>query len=585
MQGELKEFKNIQTGQKNLTDYEQAYATFQWADVEAELKLNTQAGFNLAYEAVDRKAVGRRKNKPAFRFLDGEKTESLTYHELKRLTNRFANVLKDKGIDKGERIALFLPAVKEFYIAFLGAIKLGAIVVPLSPALMPDAITEMLSDSEASLIVTTTALMSRIVIEQLPALHTLLVIENEDAGGPVSEFAARESDVALSYEWAMTGAKETFKALDMSPEDPMMLLYTSGSTGRPKGVIHVHGGITHYYQTGKWVLDLHEQDIYWCTSEPSWVPGISYGIWAPLLHGVTSVIYTRQFLPEQWYGILANQHVTVWYTTPTALRRLMNFGPDNPMGRFNLSGLRHILTVGEPLNPMVIRWSSMAFGLKVYDTWWMTETGGQILCNFRCLPIKPGSMGRPIPGVYVSILDDQGRELPALEVGQLAIRAGWPAMMRGIWKDTEKFRRYFRMPSWYLTGDLAYRDSDGYFWFQGRVDDMIKKAGERLGPFEVENKLIEHPAVLEVGVIGKPDPLWGEIIKAFIVLRPGNVWSVQLESELKEFVEQRLGRHFVPQEIEIRHSLPRTKSGKIMRRVLKAMELGLPFGDLSTMDD
>lgn len=585
MQGELKELKNSQTGQENLTDYDQAYATFQWSDVEEELKLKVHSGFNIAYEAVDRRAVGRLKHKPAFRFLDGEKAESVTYHELKCLTNRFANALKAQGINMGERVALFLPPVKEFYIAFLAVIKLGAIVVPLSPALMPDAITEMLSDCEASLVVTTKTLMNRIVIEKLPATHTVLVIKDKNSDDRAPEYPLEDSEWALSYEWAMAAAEEKFEALNVPPDAPMMLLYTSGSTGRPKGVIHVHGGITHYYQTGKWVLDLHEQDIYWCTSEPSWVPGISYGIWAPLLHGVTSVIYHGRFSPEQWYGNLATQRVTVWYTTPTALRRLMNFGPDNPAGRYNLSALRHILTVGEPLNPMVIRWSSKTFSLKVYDTWWMTETGGQLISNFRCLPIKPGSIGRPIPGIYASILDDQGQELPPLEVGQLAIRAGWPAMMRGIWKDKEKFREYFRVPSWYLTGDLAYRDADGYFWFQGRVDDMIKTAGERLGPFEVENKLIEHPAVLEAGVIGKPDPLWGEIVKAFIVLRPGFVWSGQLESELKEFVEQRLGRHFVPGEIEIRHSLPRTNSGKIMRRVLKAMELGLPFGDLSIMDD
>lgn len=585
MQEELKELKNARTGQDNFTDYKQAYAAFQWADVETELNLNPHLGYNIAYEAVDRKAVGRRKHKAAFRLVDGEKTESVTYDGLRLLTNRFANTLKCMGIDKGERVALFLPPVKEFYIAFLGAIKLGAIVVPLSPALMSDAITEMLNDSEASLAVTTKDLMDRIVLEQLPALRRVLIIEDKDTHVHVRDLALGESDRVLSFQTEMAVAGEEFEAVKLSPDAPMMLLYTSGSTGRPKGVIHVHGGITHYYQTGKWVLDLREQDIYWCTSEPSWVPGISYGIWAPLLNGVTSVIYKGRFSPEQWYNVLTNQRVTVWYTTPTALRRLMNFGPDNPAGRYNLGALRHILTVGEPLNPMVIRWSAQAFGLNVYDTWWMTETGGQLISNFRCLPIKPGSMGRPIPGICASILDEHGRELPALEVGQLAIRAGWPAMMRGIWKDEEKYAKYFRMPSWYLTGDLAYRDSDGYFWFQGRVDDMIKKAGERLGPFEVENKLIEHPAVLEAGVIGKPDPLWGEIIKAFVVLRPGFVWSVQLESELKEFVEQRMGRHFVPREIEIRHSLPRTNSGKVMRRVLKAMELGLPFGDLSTMDD
>ncbi len=579
---------------ENLVDYEQAYNTFQWSDAEREMGLTPGGEWNIVAEAVDRQAVGRRKHKAAFRFFDGEEEQSLTYLQLKLLTNKFANVLRQMGIQPGERVAVFLPPLPEFYVIFLGIIKAGAIVIPLSTAFMSDAMTEILRDSEAAVVVTTPRLLNRIVSGRLPDLRQMLLVEEygaapagEAPGLHVSQEARDGESQAkiVYYADAMETASESFSPQVMGREAPMMLLYTSGSTGKPKGVIHVHGGMPHYYQTGKWVLDLHEQDVYWSTPEPSWVPGISYGIWAPLLLGVTSVIYYGEFNADKWYEVLARYRVNVWYTTPTALRKLMNFGPANPAQRYNLKELRHIATVGEALNPMVIRWSSNAFGLKICDTWWMTETGGQLIGNFRCLAVKPGSMGRPIPGIYAAVIDEQGGELPPLEVGQLAIRAEWPAMMRGIWKDEEKYREYFRLPPWYLTGDLAYRDADGYFWFQGRVDDMIKTAGERLGPFEVENKLAEHQAVLEAGVIGKPDPLWGEIIKAFIVLRPGYNWSSELQSELQKFIESRLGSHLVPREMEARPALPRTRSGKILRRVLKAQELGLPGGDLSTLDD
>ena len=556
----------------NLADYERAYATFQWSDAERELGLSPDGNWNIAVAAVDRPALGPRAHKAAFRFCDGRGEENLTFGELRLLTNRFANVLGTLGVRPGERVALFLPPGPEFYVSFLGIVKSGAVAVPLSTALMADAVTELLRDSEAAAVVTTGALLSRVQREHLAALRSVVLVDGDGDG-------------TVAYHRAMDEACGSYEAPAAGRETPMLLLYTSGSTGKPKGVIHVHGGIPHYYQTGRDVLDLRGEDVYWCPAEPSWVAGISYGIWAPLLLGVTSVVYHGEFSAAAWYEVLSKYRVSVWYTTPTALRRLMYTGPAQPAQCYGLKELRHILTVGEPLNPFVIRWSSEAFGLKVYDTWWMTETGGLIIANFRCLPVKPGSMGRPIPGVHAAVIDEKGRELPPLEMGQLAIRAGWPAMMRGIWRDEEKYREYFRFPPWYTTGDLAYRDADGYFWFQGRVDDVIKKDGQRIGPFEVESKLVEHPAVVEAGVIGKPDPLWGESIKAFVVLHPDYAWSPQLATELQQFIETRLGSHLVPREIEACQALPRTRSGKIMRRVLKAMELGLPGGDLSTMDD
>jgi acetyl-CoA synthetase len=561
-----------------LLDYERVYSTFQWSRVEEEMGLTPDESWNIAVAAVDRHAAGQHGHKVALRFYDGRTEGKLTYLQLKLLTNRFANVLRSLGVRPLERVALFLPACPEFYVSFLGTVKGGAVAVPLSTSFMADALTELLRDSEAAVLVTTAALVDRVHREQLPDLRRVVIVGTGPAAG-AAEPAPDPGDVA--YDRAMAGAADTDAAARADRETPMLLLYTSGSTGKPKGVIHVHGGITHYYQTAGHVLDLRGQDTYWCTGEPTWVAGISYGIWAPLLRGVTSIVYCGDFSTDKWYEVLSKFRVNVWYTTPTALRRLMHSGPAKPAQGHSLKELRHILTVGEPLNPFVIRWSREAFGLQVHDTWWMTETGGIIIANFPCLPIKPGSMGRPVPGVHAAVIDEGGRELPPLEMGQLAIMAGWPAMMRGIWRDEEKHREYFRLPPWYLTGDLAYRDGDGYFWFQGRVDDVIKKDGKRIGPFEVENKLVEHPAVLEAGVIGKPDPLWGESIKAFVVLHPDHPWSAALEADLQSFIERRLGSHLVPREIEPCQALPRTRSGKLMRRVLKALELGLPGGDLT----
>lgn len=567
----------------NLINYDQVYQTFSWDNVEQDLGLSPNGKWNIALEAIDRHANGRLKHKKAFVFSNSEEETSLSYFQLYSLTNKFANALLSLGLKSGDRVVVFMPFLPEFYISFLGATKTGAIVVPLSISFMSDAVTEIMRDCEGALLITTKSLLKRIKYQGISALRRIIVVNELKL--PEMEETDDGSGMVLHYEQLMDQVSESFKAVEMNQEDPMMLLYTSGTTGKPKGVIHVHGGITHYYQTGKWVLDLHEEDIYWCTAEPGWVTGISYGIWAPLLLGVTSVVYYGEFKSEKWYEILAKYKVNVWYTTPTALRQLMNFGHSNPAQRYALQGLRHILSAGESLNPVVIRWAEEAFGLKVYDTWWMTETGGQLICNFRCLPIKLGSMGRPIPGTYAAIINEFGTELPPLAVGQLAIKVGWPAMMRGIWKDQDKFKEYFRIPPWYLSGDLAYRDSEGYFWFQGRVDDVIKKAGERIGPYEVENKLIEHQAVLEAGVIGKLDPLWGEVIKAFIVLKPGFRLSDELKLELQEFIKDRLGFHLVPSDIEACQALPRTRSGKLLRRVLKSMELGLPYRDISLTDD
>jgi acetyl-CoA synthetase len=364
----------------------------------------------------------------------------------------------------------------------------------------------------------------------------------------------------------------------------MILHYTSGSTGKPKGVLHVHGAMVQHYITGKYGIDFQDNDIYWCTADPGWVTGTSYGIFSPWLNGATNLIRGGRFSTDGWYRTIQDYRITLWYSAPTAFRMLMAAG-DETVAKYDLSSLRHILSVGEPLNPEVIRWGQKVYKQRIHDNWWMTETGGHMIVNFPSMDIRPGSMGKPFPGTQAAIIDDQGNELPPNSLGNLALRAGWPSMMRRIWNNPTKYEEYFRLSGWYVSGDSAFMDEDGYFWFQGRVDDVINTSGERVGPFEVESKLVEHPAVAEAGVIGKPDPLRGEIIKAFIALREGFEASPELLEEIKLFVKNGLSAHAAPREMEVITKLPKTRSGKIMRRVLKAQELGLPTGDLSTIED
>jgi acetyl-CoA synthetase len=413
-------------------------------------------------------------------------------------------------------------------------------------------------------------------VDELPELKTIILVggeSNQETTGKYIDYAAEMAQASdeAEIEW-------------VDREDGLILHYTSGSTGKPKGVLHVHNAMIQHYQTGKWVLDLRDDDIYWCTADPGWVTGTSYGIFAPWLNGATNVIRGGRFSPQDWYQTIQRYKVTVWYSAPTSFRMLMAAG-DDVVKQHDLSSLRHILSVGEPLNPEVIRWGMKVYGLRIHDNWWMTETGGQLISNYPCMPLRPGSMGKPFPGIKAAILDDNGNELPPNTMGNLAIKTPWPSMMRRIWNNEAKYQEYFRIPGWYISGDSAFMDEDGYFWFQGRIDDVINTSGERVGPFEVESKLVEHPAVAEAGVIGKPDPVRGEIIKAFIALRAGYQPSEGLKEEIRQFVRNGLAAHAAPREIEFKDKLPKTRSGKIMRRVLKAWELNLPTGDLSTMED
>lgn len=562
-------------GNYNLKSYDEMYKQFDWKEAEKEFSWSDTGRVNMAHEAIDRHAASFRKNKVALYYRDGSRKEKYTFKEMKELSNKAGNVLKEYGkVAKGDRVFIFMPRSPELYFAVLGAIKLSAIVGPLFEAFMEGAVRDRLEDSGASVIVTTPELLPRVPVNELPALkHIFLVGENIEETAAVIDFKKKMADASrnLDVEW-------------VDRTDGLILHYTSGSTGKPKGVLHVHNAMIQQYQTAKWVLDLQEEDVYWCTADPGWVTGTSYGIFGPWLAGASNVIIGGRFSPQGWYSMIEEYGVTVWYSAPTAYRMLMGAG-DEVVKQFDLSSLRHVISVGEPLNPEVIRWGLKVFDKRIHDTWWMTETGAQLICNYPCIDIKPGSMGKPIPGVEAAIVDDQGNELPPYRMGNLAIKKGWPAMMSTIWNNKEKYESYFMPGDWYVSGDSAYMDEDGYFWFQGRVDDVIMTAGERVGPFEVESKLVEHPAVAEAGVIGKPDPVRGEIIKAFIALRDGYEQSDELIEEIRQFVKTGLAAHAAPREIEFRDKLPKTRSGKIMRRVLKAWELNLPTGDLSTMED
>ena len=567
----------------NLADYEGERRRFSWDAVRAELGSLPGGGVNIGYAAVDRHLGTRVADRTAFRFIGraGNRRE-LSYAELARLTSRFANVLRGLGVGKGDRLFLLAGRVPELYVAALGALKNGTVVTPLFSAFGPEPIKTRLSIGAGKVLVTTEALYRRKVagiVGDLPQLqHILLIGEN---GARTNVPGTR--DLAT----LMDQAPVAFEVERTSPDDMALLHFTSGTTGAPKGAVHVHGAMVTHYATGRYALDLHPEDIFWCTADPGWVTGTSYGIIAPLLHGVTSLVDEADFDAERWYQLLEAQAVTVWYTAPTAIRMLMKAGAEIAK-RHHFPALRFVASVGEPLNAEAVWWGAEALGLPIHDNWWQTETGGIMIANTPAMDIKPGSMGKPLPGVDAFIVrkrTDGSYEAigePNVE-GELALRAGWPSMFRGYLGQDERYGRCFA-GDYYLTGDLARRDTDGYFWFVGRADDVIKSAGHLIGPFEVESVLMEHPAVAEAGVIGKPDPVVGETVKAFVTLKAGFEQTEDLRLELLGHARKRLGAAVAPKEIAFAPTLPRTRSGKIMRRLLKARELGLPEGDTSTLE-
>jgi acetyl-CoA synthetase len=565
-----------------LADYASALAGFSWDELRRELGTGPGAACNLGWLAADRWAHSARAQAIALRCVGvaGDVRE-LSYAELARQAARFTNVLQGLGVRRGQRVFLLLPRTAELYAAALGTLRLGAVLSPLFAAFGPEPLLTRLNLGEATVLVTNSALYKRRVagiVGQVSSLRHVLV-----AGCPANEPvpAGTQNLAAL-----MAQASEAGDAAATAAEEAALLHFTSGTTGRPKGALHVHGAALMHYMTGKYALDLHPADVFWCTADPGWVTGTSYGILAPLLHGVTSIVDEAEFDAERWYRILDEQRVTVWYTAPTAIRMLMKAGADVAR-RHRRPALRFIASVGEPLNAEAVWWGLETLGLPIHDNWWQTETGGIIVGNTPSQDIKPGSMGRPLPGVEVAIVRRAGERVELVtepdKEGELALRPGWPSMFRAYLNEPERYQKCFA-DGWYLSGDLARRDADGYYWFVGRADDVIKSSGHLIGPFEVESVLMEDPAVAEAGVIGVPDPLIGERVKAFVSLRTGFAPGEELRARLLGLARKRLGASIAPKEIGFVDSLPRTRSGKIMRRLLRARELGLPQGDTSMLE-
>lgn len=564
-----------------LLDYEKIRADFSWDDVRREFSgLPDGKGLNIAHEAVDRHRDGPNRDRLAIRWLGRDGTvRDFTFADLSRESSRFANVLKNLGVGKGGRVFVLAGRIPELYFTVLGALKNGSVICPLFSAFGPEPIRQRMQLGDARVLVTTRRQYEKKVaglLDRLPQLkHVLLTDSNEHL-----------NEKTLSFPALMAEASSQFSIPPTNPEDMAILHFTSGTTGMPKGAVHVHDAVLTHYITGKYVLDFHPEDIFWCTADPGWVTGTSYGIVSPLVHGVTSIIDEADFDVERWYSILEEQRVTVWYTAPTAVRMLMR-ATIEPRGRFDLSALRLVHSVGEPLNPEAVVWGERTLGLPIHDNWWQTETGGIMIANYPALEIRPGSMGLPLPGIEAAIVrrtsEDTVEPLGPGEDGELALRPGWPSMFRAYLHEEERYEKCF-VGGWYITGDLARRDEDNYFWFVGRADDIIKTAGHMVGPFEVESCLMEHPAVAEAGVIGKPEPIIGEIVKAFVVLKEGSEANDALRLELIGFCRSRLGSAVAPKELAFIDTLPKTRSGKIMRRLLKAREMGLPEGDTSTLE-
>ena len=565
----------------NMAQWDETRAAFSWDRVRDELA-GRDADFNIARLAIDRHVQGGRGDRVALRFLStGAQAQDLTYAELQRLTDRFANGLSALGIGRGDRVFVLAGRVVPLYVAVLGSLKNGSVVTPLFSAFGPEPIATRIGIAQAQVLVTTEALYHRKIEKMRATLPTLKHVIVVGEGATASAIPG-----TLDYAAWMSSAPDGAPDVTTNADDMALLHFTSGTTGTPKGAIHVHGAALTHFATGRYALDLHKDDVFWCTADPGWVTGTSYGIVAPLLHGVTSIVDEADFDAERWYRILQEQEVTVWYTAPTAIRMLMRAGPELAR-KYSFPKLRFIASVGEPLNPEAVWWGKEVLGLPIHDNWWQTETGGIMIANTPSMDIKPGSMGKPLPGVDALIVRRREGAIEVVEQpdveGELALRTGWPAMFRGYLDQEERYRKCFA-GDLYLTGDLARRDADGYFWFVGRADDVIKSAGHLIGPFEVESALMEHRAVAEAGVIGKPDAIVGETVKAFVSLKPGFEPTEALRMELLGHARKRLGAATAPKEIAFLPTLPRTRSGKILRRLLKARELGLPEGDISTLE-
>jgi acetyl-CoA synthetase len=562
----------------NIGNYQDRRASFTWDGAREELGLNDLPA-NIGWLCTDQICQQGNGNRTALIWEGhGEKKATYSFDDVRLRSNAFGQLLRDLGIDPGERVALFMDRIPELYIGFVGILKAGCIVQPLFSAFGEESLETRMEDAGTSVVITQLrhARKIRKIRQSLPGLKHVVVVD-------APQDKLKEGEFAFDLESA--DKPDDFEVFEAGPDSPSVLHYTSGTTGKPKGALHCHRSVTAQMITAKYVLDLTPDDVYWCTADPGWVTGTSYGIIGPWALGVTQVVYDGGFSAEKWYRVLADYGVTVWYSAPTAIRLLMKEGTEL-VRKFEFPKLRHMCSVGEPLNPEAVTWSIEAFGMPFHDTFWQTETGAMMITNYPGVPVKPGSMGLPFPGIEATVVDLETFE-PVEEVnkvGMIAVKPPWPSIMETYWQNREKYEEKFRN-GWYLTGDRGTIDDEGYFWFVGRDDDVINTGGHLVGPFEIESALLEHEAVAESAAIGAPDDVNMEVVKAFVVLKPGNEPSPELKLQIMNTVRKRLSPLAMPQHIEFADSLPRTRSGKILRRMLKAKEWGLPVGDLSTLED
>lgn len=564
----------------NIGSYEKGIKNFDWSISEKELDYKDGNTINIAWYCSDRICQMGKADKLALIYEGfGGVEKEYTFNDIRLAGNTIGAFLRNLGIVQEDRVCLFMDRIPELYLSFLGVLKIGAIVQPLFSAFGEESLFVRLENAQTRVIITQRKHLAKIrkIVDKLPSLEHIIIVDHKESK------SLQKNEVPFNLEDATP--VEDFEIFPTKANSPSVLHYTSGTTGQPKGVRHVHYSLISQYLTTKWILDLQDNDIYWCTADPGWVTGTSYGIIGPWSLGITQCVLNSGFSAETWYKFIEKQRITVWYSAPTAIRSLMKAG-DEIVGKFDLSCLRHLASVGEPLNAEAIVWSEKVFNKQFLDTYWQTETGSMMITNFPDMEIKPGSMGKAFPGIEAALLDPKTFE-PFDEpgrIGLIAFKPGWPAMMTTYWNNNEKFEEKFKN-GWYLSGDRSSIDKDGYFWFTGRDDDVINTGGHLVSPFEVESALLEHEAVSESAVVAKPDEVNMEVVKAFITLKPGYEPSDELELKIMNFIRKKLSPLAMPQDIEYMDSLPKTRSGKIMRRILHAKEWGEEIGDVSTLED
>ncbi|MHC1706699.1 MAG: acetate--CoA ligase [Bacteroidales bacterium] len=564
----------------HIGSYDERIKNFSWEIAEKELDYQPGNNINIGWYCSDRICQMGKANKTALIWEGlGGHERKLTYDDLRKTSNTIGSFLRGLGIQPEDRVCLFMDKIPELYIGLLGIVKIGAIAQPLFSAFGDESLFVRLENAGTKAIITQKkhAPKVRKILDRLPNLQHLIIVDF-DPSKPLGE-----KDVPFDL-WNTPWVDE----LEIHPtkaESPSVLHYTSGTTGQPKGVKHVHYSLISQYLTTKWVLDIQEDDIYWCTADPGWVTGTSYGIIGGFAVGATSCVMDMGFSAEAWYKFIEKNRITMWYSAPTAIRSLMKAG-DEVIKKYDLNCLRHLASVGEPLNSEAVIWSEKVFGKPFLDTYWQTETGSIMISNYPGMKIKPGSMGKPFPGITACVLDSNTFE-PITETGKIGLigfKPGWPAMMRMYWNNEETYKNKFKN-GWYLPGDRSSIDNEGYYWFVGRDDDVINTGGHLVSPFEVESALLENEMVAESAVVSKPDDINMEVVKAFVTLKPGFEGNKDTELTIMNFIRKKLSPLAMPQEIEFVPNLPKTRSGKIMRRILKAKEWGEEVGDTSTLED